>query len=110
MPSRMLAHFTILSLATASILLAHNVQTKAEDLALKDAVSMAGMQLFLNSGAPGLIIAVVQGDKSIIQAYGETAPGSNVEPDAHSVFRIASVSKVLPVMCWRRSPPKANSN
>ncbi len=46
MPSRMLAHFTILSLATASILLAHNVQTKAEDLALKDAVSMAGMQLF----------------------------------------------------------------
>lgn len=95
MPSRMLAHFTILSLATASILLAHNVQTEAEDLALKDAVSMAGMQLFLNSGAPGLIIAVVQGDNSIIQAYGETAPGSNVEPDAHSVFRIASVSKVF---------------
>ncbi|ERM01183.1 hypothetical protein Q644_22935 [Brucella intermedia 229E] len=107
----MLAHFTILSLATASILLAHNVQTKAEDLALKDAVSMAGMQLFLNSGAPGLIIAVVQGDKSIIQAYGETAPPAAMSSRTRIRFSVLPpFPRFLPVMCWRRSPPKANSN
>jgi D-alanyl-D-alanine-carboxypeptidase/D-alanyl-D-alanine-endopeptidase len=91
----MLTHCTALWLITSGSLLAGYSQTEAEDLALKDAVSMAGMQLFLNSGAPGLIIAVVQGDNSVIQTYGQTAPGSNIEPDKHSIFRIASVSKVF---------------
>lgn len=34
----------------------------AADLALHDAASMAGVGMFLNSGAPGLVIAVVHGD------------------------------------------------
>ena len=68
---------------------------RAADLALQDAVSMAGMQLYLNAGAPAVIIAVVRGDDVVIQGYGETAPGNGVEPDANSIFRIASVSKVF---------------
>ena len=68
---------------------------RATDLALQDAVSMAGMQLYLDSGAPALIITAVRGDEVVIQGYGETAPGSGVEPDAQSIFRIASVSKVF---------------
>src|SRR3546814_4533465 len=52
---------------------------------LKDAVSMAGMQLYLNSGAPSLIIVAVRGDDTVIDAYGETAPGNGVEPDEHSI-------------------------
>lgn len=95
MSSRMLAYFTTVSLVATSLIFTASSKAKAEDLALKDAVSMAGMQLFLNSGAPGLIIAVVQGDDSVIQAYGETAPGNDTEPDARSIFRIASVSKVF---------------
>jgi len=95
MSSRMLAYFTTVSLVATSLIFTDCSKAKAEDLALKDAVSMAGMQLFLNSGAPGLIIAVVQGDDSVIQAYGETAPGNDTEPDARSIFRIASVSKVF---------------
>lgn len=95
MSSRMLAYFTTVSLVATSLIFTDSSKAKAEDLALKDAVSMAGMQLFLNSGAPGLIIAVVQGDDSVIQAYGETAPGNDTEPDARSIFRIASVSKVF---------------
>ncbi|TNV12646.1 D-alanyl-D-alanine-carboxypeptidase/endopeptidase AmpH [Ochrobactrum teleogrylli] len=91
----MLAYFTTVSLVATSLIFTDSSKAKAEDLALKDAVSMAGMQLFLNSGAPGLIIAVVQGDDSVIQAYGETAPGNDTEPDARSIFRIASVSKVF---------------
>jgi len=99
----MLAHFTALSLVTTSILLANNGQTKAEDLALKDAVSMAGMQLFLNSGAPGLIIAVVQGDNSIIQAAmsSRTRIRFSVSPP---------FPRFLPVICWPHSPRKANSS
>ncbi|WP_235858926.1 MULTISPECIES: D-alanyl-D-alanine-carboxypeptidase/endopeptidase AmpH [Ochrobactrum] len=95
MSSRMLAYFTTVSLVATSLIFTDSSKAKAEDLALKDAVSMAGMQLFLNSGAPGLIIAVVQGDDSVIQAYGETAPGNDSEPDARSIFRIASLSKVF---------------
>lgn len=67
----------------------------ANDLALQDAVSMAGMQLYLNADAPAVIIAVVRGEESVIQAYGETAPGNGIEPDGQSIFRLASVSKVF---------------
>lgn len=91
--SRVLSRFAILALS-ASCALGVN-PANAADLALEDAVSMAGMQLYLNAGAPGLIIAVVRGDDVVIQGYGETAPGSGVEPDENSIFRIASVSKVF---------------
>ncbi|MGH8816934.1 MAG: D-alanyl-D-alanine-carboxypeptidase/endopeptidase AmpH, partial [Achromobacter pestifer] len=89
--SRVLSRFTTLALTAACVLGAS--QARATDLALQDSVSMAGMQLFLNGGAPGLLIAVVRGDDVVIQGYGETAPGNGIEPDKHSVFRIGSVSK-----------------
>ncbi|WMD19978.1 D-alanyl-D-alanine-carboxypeptidase/endopeptidase AmpH [Achromobacter seleniivolatilans] len=90
--SRIFSRFTTLALTVCA--LGAN-PARATDLALQDAVSMAGMQLYLNSGAPAVIIAVVRGDETVIQAYGETAPGSGVEPDENSIFRIASVSKVF---------------
>lgn len=67
----------------------------AEDLALKDAVSMTGMALFLSSGAPALTIAVVRGDESVIQGFGETVPGNDIEPNSKSIFRLGSISKVF---------------
>lgn len=68
---------------------------QADDLALRDAASMAGTAMFLNAGAPGLIIAVVHGDDSFVEGFGETAPGSKTEPTGQSIFRIGSVSKVF---------------
>ena len=91
--SRVLSRLAFLALS-ASCALGVN-SANATDMALDNAVSMAGMQLYLNAGAPGLIIAVVRGDDVVIQGYGETAPGSGVEPDENSIFRIASVSKVF---------------
>ena len=91
--SRLFSRFTLLALSAACML--GGSPARATDLALQDAVSMAGMQLYLNSGAPAVIIAVVRGDQVVIQGYGETAPGNGVEPDANSIFRIASVSKVF---------------
>lgn len=67
----------------------------AEDLALRDAASMAGVAMFLNARAPGLVLAVVRGQDSIVAGYGETAPGSGKEPDGRSIVRIGSVSKVF---------------
>ena len=90
--SRFFSRVTLLALSAACALGA--APARAADLALQDAVSMAGMQLYLNSGAPAVIIAVVRGDQVVIQGYGETAPGNGVEPDANSIFRIASVSKL----------------
>jgi len=91
--SRIVSRACTLTLAMACALGFH--PARAADLALTDAVSMAGMQLYLNAGAPALLIAVVRGDDTVIQAYGETAPGSGIEPDEHSIFRLASVSKVF---------------
>ena len=91
--SRFLSRFTPLALSAACALGVQ--QASATDLALQDSVSMAGMQLYLNAGAPAVIIAVVRGDDTVIQAYGETAPGNGIEPDDQSIFRIGSVSKVF---------------
>lgn len=86
------------SLATwfmAGLLLLAPNSASASDLALRDAAAMAGTAMFLNAGAPGLVIAVVRGDESVVAGYGETAPGSKVEPDGRSIVRLGSVSKVF---------------
>jgi D-alanyl-D-alanine-carboxypeptidase/D-alanyl-D-alanine-endopeptidase len=84
-------------LGAVMVSLSFGVATPAvsDDLALRDAASMAGVAMFLNSGAPGLIIAVVHGDDSYIEGYGETAPGNKVEPNGKSIIRLGSVSKVF---------------
>lgn len=79
----------------AGLLMAAPGAARAADLALRDAVAMTGTAMFLNAGAPGLIIAVVRGDESVVTGYGETAPGSKVEPDGRSIVRLGSVSKVF---------------
>lgn len=81
-----LASLLVLALASGA---------RAEDLGLRDAVAMAATAMFLNSGAPGLIVAVVQGDQTEIAGVGETAPGSRIEPDGRSILRLGSISKVL---------------
>src|ERR1700704_5563128 len=57
---------------------------RAEDIVLKDAASMTGAVTWLSSGAPGLVLAVVRGDESLVLGFGETRPGNKVEPDGRS--------------------------
>jgi serine-type D-Ala-D-Ala carboxypeptidase/endopeptidase len=68
---------------------------RAEDIVLKDAASMTGAVMWLSSGAPGLVLAVVRGDESLVLGFGETRPGSKVEPDGRSVLRMGSIAKVM---------------
>lgn len=91
--SRILLHASTITVTVACVLGIHSA--RADDLALTEAVTMAGMQLFLDSGAPGIVIGAVRGDDMVIQGYGETAPGSGIEPNERSIFRLASVSKVF---------------
>src|SRR5258707_9733225 len=77
---------------------------RADDIVLKDAASMAGAVMWLNSGAPGLVLAVVRGEESIVLGYGETRPGSKVEPDGRSIVRIGSSANV---MAGRGAPAQA---
>jgi len=68
---------------------------RADDLVLKEAASMTGTVLWLSSGAPGLVLAVVRGDESLVLGFGETRPGSKVEPDGRSILRMGSIAKVM---------------
>ena len=94
LPARKIVRLLLCSLfAIAST--AGAQRAEAEDLALRDAASMAGVGMFLNARAPGLILAVVRGEDSFIAGYGEIAPGSGKEPDGRSIVRVGSVSKVF---------------
>src|SRR3989475_9618811 len=66
---------------------------RAADIVLKDAASMAGAVMWLSSGAPGLVLAVVRGEESIVLRYRDTRPGSKGEPDGRSIVRIGSIAK-----------------
>lgn len=95
---RVLNLFTVAKACCVSLVLTSLIvltPVRADDLALRDAASMTGTAMFLNSGAPGLIIAVVRGDDSFVAGFGETALGNKTEPDGQSIFRLGSVSKVF---------------
>jgi serine-type D-Ala-D-Ala carboxypeptidase/endopeptidase len=82
----------LLAVATAGVT-AKDAQ--AEDLVLKEATSMMGTVLALSSGAPGLVVAAVRGEESVVLGFGETRPGSKAEPNGRSVLRMGSIAKAM---------------
>jgi D-alanyl-D-alanine-carboxypeptidase/D-alanyl-D-alanine-endopeptidase len=54
-----------------------------------------GAELFANSGAVGMVVVIVRGDKVFFHGYGETAPNSSVAPSADSVVRLCSLTKIF---------------
>ena len=81
--------------AAVALLLAAASPTRADDIVLKDAASMSGGVMWLSSGAPGLVLAAVRRDDSIVLGFGETRPGSKVEPTGRSILRMGSIAKVM---------------
>lgn len=51
--------------------------------------------LFRRSGSTGMVIVVVRGDERWMQSYGQTHPGSHRKPDADSLIRLCSLSKIM---------------
>jgi D-alanyl-D-alanine-carboxypeptidase/D-alanyl-D-alanine-endopeptidase len=59
------------------------------------AVGELGAELFVQSGATGMVMVVVRGGEVVVKGYGETAPGNGVRPDAASVERLCSLTKIF---------------
>src|SRR5271156_5486784 len=78
-----------LSLATATI------SRAADDPILANATDLAGAVMFLDSGAPGMVLVVVRGDRTLIRGYGETEKGNKHTPDGTSLLRLNSITKVF---------------
>ncbi|MCI0467219.1 MAG: D-alanyl-D-alanine-carboxypeptidase/endopeptidase AmpH [Beijerinckiaceae bacterium] len=67
----------------------------APDPVLAEATSLAGPAMFLNSGAPGMVLVIVRGGHSLVLGYGETEKGNNRTPDGNSLLRLNSITKVF---------------
>lgn len=78
----------------ASLLCATAQDSFAAQVSLESA-SQLGQQLYEHSGATGMVFVVVHGDKVFIEGYGETAPRSHERPNANSLVRLCSITKVF---------------
>jgi D-alanyl-D-alanine-carboxypeptidase/D-alanyl-D-alanine-endopeptidase len=54
-----------------------------------------GTDLFLQSGATGLVLVVVRDDQAFFGGYGETAPDSHHLPTKDSLLRLCSLTKIF---------------
>ena len=85
-----------LLIALTSILVSTPVlaQTELPLPALQNAEAL-GADLYQRSGSIGLVLVVVRGNQVYFHGYGETAPGSGHVPDAESVVRLCSLTKIF---------------
>lgn len=70
-------------------------QTPTSSASNFDVASSLGQQLYERSGATGMVMVAVHGNKVFIEGFGQTAPGSGRRPDAHSVVRLCSLTKIF---------------
>jgi D-alanyl-D-alanine-carboxypeptidase/D-alanyl-D-alanine-endopeptidase len=68
---------------------------RADSALLSEATGLGGTVMWLNTGAPGMVLVVVRGGDALIEGYGETTKGNGRVPDPHSLFRIGSITKVF---------------
>jgi D-alanyl-D-alanine-carboxypeptidase/D-alanyl-D-alanine-endopeptidase len=88
---RLLSVFLLSGLASVLSL----AQTPTSSTSNLDDASSVGQQLYERSGATGMVVVAVHGNKVFIEGYGQTAPGSGRRPDAHSVVRLCSLTKIF---------------
>lgn len=82
-------------LALVLALLIVTTAAAADDPLLVEATDLTGAVMFLDSGAPGMILVVVRGDHTLVRGYGETEKGNNHTPDGASLLRLNSITKVF---------------
>ena len=86
-----------------AMLLAAPGPAHAQSALLEEAVGLSGLAMFMESGAIGMVLAVVQGDDEIVVGFGETAKGSGQEPDGKSLLRLGSNLESVRRRAARRS-------
>jgi len=74
---------------------------RAAEPLLQEAIGLMGPVMWLDSGAPGLVLGVVDGNHSVVAGYGHVRPSGeqpqqpNPEPDGRTLIRLGSVSKAF---------------
>ena len=51
--------------------------------------------VFHRSGSTGMVVVIVRGQEKWIETYGQTGPGSHVKPNADSLVRLCSLTKIM---------------
>ncbi|HEY6434162.1 MAG TPA: D-alanyl-D-alanine-carboxypeptidase/endopeptidase AmpH, partial [Acetobacteraceae bacterium] len=68
---------------------------------LEEAVGLAGTAMWLDSGAPGMVLGVVRDDESLVVGFGAMRPKgdhpelANPEPNGQTLIRLGSISKAF---------------
>ncbi len=97
MMNKRLARHLVPSLCAAGLglLLLAAAPARAEDGALNVMAQVQGEGLFQQSGAVGMVMAVVRGENTAVLGFGETTKGNRKKPDGHTVVRLGSISKAM---------------
>jgi serine-type D-Ala-D-Ala carboxypeptidase/endopeptidase len=94
-PHRVRCLFTLLTLVGCMAVASLAAQTQSGTAVLKESIGLMGPVMFIDSGAPGMILVVVRGNDVVVEGYGETAKGNGKEPDGTSLIRLGSISKTF---------------
>jgi D-alanyl-D-alanine-carboxypeptidase/D-alanyl-D-alanine-endopeptidase len=65
------------------------------DPVLAEATDLTGAVMFIESGAPGMVLVVVRGDHTVVLGYGETEKGNGQQPNGKTLLRLNSITKVF---------------
>jgi D-alanyl-D-alanine-carboxypeptidase/D-alanyl-D-alanine-endopeptidase len=84
-----------LILALAAITPCRADPAAASDPVLAEVTDLGGPVMFMMSGAPGMVLVLVRGGRSLVLGYGETEKGNNHTPDGSSLLRLNSITKVF---------------
>jgi serine-type D-Ala-D-Ala carboxypeptidase/endopeptidase len=78
----------VLILTIAASLPARAADTASANSVLAEASGLAGTAMFLNSGAPGMVLVIVRGGQNLVLGYGETEKKATIGPRTATVFSV----------------------
>jgi serine-type D-Ala-D-Ala carboxypeptidase/endopeptidase len=73
----------------------HRVQAETPPLPQLQSADPYIADLFRRSGSTGMVVVVVRDNETWMQSYGQTYPGSHQKPNADSLIRLCSLSKIM---------------
>lgn len=82
-----------LSLVGLAFLLGLAAPARAADAVLAAVAQDSGGLLFQQSGATGMVLAIVRGPEQVVTGFGAVRPGARSAPDGRSLVRVGSISK-----------------
>src|SRR5271168_2359152 len=73
----------------------HRAQAQSAPLPQLQSADPFVADLFRHSGSTGMVVVIVRDNQTRMQSYGQTYPGSHQKPNADSLIRLCSLSKIM---------------